>query len=358
MKPGFKARFAAKSPIVILLMISISASLPLASSSTVSRAPVAPGTSNIELSGLVDRVTVRRDERGIAYIEAKNDEDLYFAQGFVTASDRLWQMDLGRRSARGELAEVLGNQALEEDKRHRRFGFAQVAEAEVAQATPYDRKVLEAYAKGVNAYIKSLDSKSLPPEFHILQYKPKPWTAADSLAIPKLFFETLSTSWRLDVMRESLSGLPPEKLAGLLPVKSQLDVLVVGSDRKAARKKTAQRETPQTPSLGLRSGWDATAAAATMKDMVQDAEVEARSLARVGLHAEALAASNNWVASGKRTVSGKPLLANDPHLAPSAPSIWYMVHLTCARHSSRWGYRWGHSRSSYRPQRANRLGLH
>jgi len=327
MKPSFAARFAAKSPITILLMLAISASLPLASSHPVSQMPGVPGTSTIQLKGLLDRVTIRRDERGIAYIEANNDEDLYFAQGFVTASDRLWQMDLGRRSARGELAEVLGTQAMEEDKRHRRFGFAQVAEAEVAQASPHDRKVLEAYAKGVNAYIDSLDRKSLPPEFQILQYKPRPWTAADSLAIPKLFFETLSTSWRLDVMREALSGLPPEKLALLLPVKSPLDVLVVGSDRKPARKKAARLEMPQALPHGLGSGVDA-AAATTMKDMVQDAEVEARSLARVGLYAEALAASNNWVASGKRTVSGKPLLANDPHLAPSAPPIWYMVHLT------------------------------
>src|SRR6195256_5397549 len=89
-------------------------------------------TKTLTLAGLRDSVTIRRDERGIPYIEAKNDEDLYFAQGFVTASDRLWQMDLFRRNARGELAEIFGagpnNSVLEEDKRHRTFGFAQVAE--------------------------------------------------------------------------------------------------------------------------------------------------------------------------------------------------------------------------------------
>ncbi|HWN10128.1 MAG TPA: penicillin acylase family protein [Pyrinomonadaceae bacterium] len=328
MKRSFAARFGAKSPIVLLLILSVSASLPLASSHSVSQTPAAPKTSTVQLAGLTDRVTIRRDERGIPYIEAKNDEDLYFAQGFVTASDRLWQMDLGRRSARGELAEVLGSLALEEDKRHRRFGFAQVAEAELAQASLYDRKVLEAYAKGVNAYIASLDSKSLPPEFQILQYKPRPWTAADSLTVPKLFFETLSTSWRLDIMRDALSGLAPEKLTGLLPVTSPLDVLVVGNDTAPSRKKVARRETLKTLPDGRASAWDANAAAATMRDMVQDAAIESRSLARVGLYAEGLAASNNWVASGKRTVSGKPLLANDPHLAPSAPPIWYMVHLS------------------------------
>ena len=163
-----KRSFALRLPIVLLLVLSVSAGLPLApsaSSHSTSQTPAAAQTKTLQLTGLTDRVIVRRDERGIAYIEAKNDEDLYFAQGFVTASDRLWQMDLGRRTARGELAEVLGNQALEEDKRHRRFGFAQVAAAEVAQTTPYDRKVLEAYAKGVNAYIGTLDPKNLPRSF-------------------------------------------------------------------------------------------------------------------------------------------------------------------------------------------------
>ena len=100
-----------------------------------------PAQSNsIQVAGLLDRVTIRRDERGIAYMDAKNDEDLYFAQGYVTASDRLWQMDLFRRTERGELAEILtagpNNIALEQDKQHRTLGFAQVAEAEVTQASP------------------------------------------------------------------------------------------------------------------------------------------------------------------------------------------------------------------------------
>ena len=148
-------------------------------------------TQTLQIAGLHDRVTVRRDERGIPYIEAKNDEDLYFAQGYVTASDRLWQMDLLRRSERGEMAEVLGagpnNTVLEQDKQHRTLGFLQVVDAEVAQASPQSRALLEAYAHGVNAYTASLNAKSLPPEFQILQYKPRPWTPADSLLLVKLF---------------------------------------------------------------------------------------------------------------------------------------------------------------------------
>src|SRR4030095_7745634 len=110
-----------------------------------------PATQSLSIKGLKDTVTIRRDERGIPYIEAKNDEDLYFAQGYATAQDRLWQLDIFRRTARGELAEVLGGLALDQDKLHRTYGFAQAAEAEVAKASPQSRAVLEAYAQGVNA---------------------------------------------------------------------------------------------------------------------------------------------------------------------------------------------------------------
>jgi penicillin G amidase len=275
--------------------------------------------TTIQLKGLRDQVAIRRDERGIPYIDAKNDEDLYFAQGYATASDRLFQMDLFRRSARGELAEVLtagpNNVALEQDKLHRVLGFAQVVEAEWAQASPQSRAVMEAYANGVNAYINSMTEQSLPPEFRILQYKPKPWAPVDSLIVVKIFFEALSNTWRLDLMRDALSSLPAEKRAALLPEISPIDVVVFGKDSKPTNKNTTAMRTSHT-------SLEALSEAMRTEALVSEA------LARIGFHAEALAASNNWVVSGKRTVSGKPLLANDPHLAPSAPSIWHMVQLS------------------------------
>src|SRR5229473_2620431 len=107
-----------------------------------------------------DTVTVRRDDRGIPYIEAKNDEDLYFAQGYITASDRLWQMDLWRRIIRGELAEILGQPALSQDKHHRTLGFARIIDNTAARLAPDMRAVLGAYAKGVNAFIESRTSQN------------------------------------------------------------------------------------------------------------------------------------------------------------------------------------------------------
>src|ERR1043166_3453778 len=150
----------------------------------------------VQIKGIKDKIIIYRDERGIPYIEAQNDDDLYFGQGYATAADRLWQMDLFRRTVRGELSEVLGagpnNVALDQDKLHRTYGFTQAAEAELAAASPRTRAVLEAYARGVNAYAASLDPKSMPPEFQILQYNFRPWTPTDSLSVVKIFFDALS----------------------------------------------------------------------------------------------------------------------------------------------------------------------
>lgn len=304
-----------KRPTVVTLLVSaIALAALLGQPGTSAQNP--SSQTQIKIKVLKESVTIRRDDRGIPYIEAKNDTDLYFAQGYATATDRLWQMDLFRRTARGELAEILGSTALEQDKQHRTIGFAHVAEAEAAQASPESRAALDAYAKGVNAYIDSLDPKAFPPEFQILQYKPRPWTPADSLVVGKIFAEALSSTWRLDVMREALSVLPAEKRAALLPERSPIDVLVVGKDTKplstsANNSATRTRFSPEA-----------------LEALKRDEETANSALQRVGLYAEDLAASNNWVVNGEHTISGKPLLANDPHLRPSAPSIWYMVHLT------------------------------
>lgn len=272
----------------------------------------------VQIQGIKERITIRRDDRGIPYIEAQNDEDLYFGQGYATAQDRLWQMDLFRRTARGELAEVLGagpnNAAVDQDKLHRTYGFAQAAEAEVAAAAPRARAMLEAYARGVNAFAASLDPKSMPPEFQTLNYSFRPWTPADSCVVVKIFFEALSDTWRLDLMRQAMSVLPAEKRDELLPEISPLDVLVVGKDTQ-----------PKTKSAHVARG---PVSQETLAKLAHNQEIAAAALDRIGFHTDALAASNNWVVSGKRTVTGKPLLANDPHLRPSAPSIWYLVQLS------------------------------
>ena len=135
--------------------------------------------TELKVTGLKEPVTVRRDGRGIPFIEARSDGDVYFAQGFTTASDRLFQMDLMRRLARGETAEIFGKSVLEEDKRWRRFNFAAIAEENLQFLSPELRTALDSYARGVNAFIATLDDKSLPIEFRILQYKPREWRAVE-----------------------------------------------------------------------------------------------------------------------------------------------------------------------------------
>lgn len=273
-----------------------------------------PATQKLSISGLKETVTVRRDERGIPYIEARNEADLYFAQGYITASDRLWQMDLYRRVARGETAEIFGKTTLEEDKRWRKFGFAVIAEENVKSADAETLLLLENYARGVNAYIAMLDDKSLPIEFQILRYKPRQWTTADSIVVSKIFDDGLSNTWRSDLIKASLMDLPKEKLNWIFDPSSSLDVILVGNEGNAKRKVQNAKLTltPNSVDLGKVAAIDA---------------VRKSSLERIGFYAEELAASNNWVVSGKKTVDGKAMLANDPHLQATQPPIWYLVNL-------------------------------
>ncbi len=270
--------------------------------------------TEMKVSGITDSVTVRRDGRLIPFIEAKNDADLYFVQGWVTASDRLWQMDLMRRFARGETAEIFGTASLEQDKRWRRFGFAEIANESVSQLTPELREALNNYARGVNAYIATLDDKTMPVEFRILQYKPRQWTPTDTIVVGKILADALSTTWQNDLMRASLANLSKEKYVDVTNQVTPYDVVLFGKDAPAKNGGVAQ----SIPTVDDR----------TLASAARQADLRRESLEMLGLYAEDLAASNNWVISGKRTADGKPILANDPHLSPSAPGIWYLTHLS------------------------------
>ena len=283
------------------------------------KALVVERQGRILIAGLRDEVSVSRDERGIPFIEASQEEDLYFAQGYVAASDRLWQMDLLRRTGRGELAEIFGRRSLREDQARRAFGFGALAEQMVARLSPQTRHAFDAYALGVNAYIESRTEETLPEEFRILKYRPQAWHTSDSLVLGKIFAESLTTNWQEDIMRSTLASLPRNTRDLLMPDTSPLDVILVGSDgqdKKSSRSRLSRGRVFRQHTTS-----------AILEEAVELIATARTSLERVGLHAEMLAASNSWVVSGKWTATGKPLLANDPHLAPSCPSIWYMTQL-------------------------------
>jgi len=271
-------------------------------------------------------------------------EDLLCAQGYVTAQDRLFQMDLSRRLAEGELAEIVGERALGLDIEARTLGIPQVLERAAAALDEPSRKLLDAYVRGVNAYI-STHTASLPVEFAILHYQPRPWSGMDSIAVGLNMFKTLSTTWQEDLVRERVRAkVGPELYADLFPDHSPLDRPVaeplpqpagVESLLKPAalssfpRLRAAEFE-GQNSALPLSSSVSPHPFGGEepgVRGSTQAVEPQAtRWLSIAGSLGSALG-SNNWVVNGKHTRSGKPLLANDPHLGLRVPSVWYMIHL-------------------------------
>lgn len=258
----------------------------------------------LRVAGLAGRVEVLRDAHGVPHVRAQSLDDLLFAQGYVTAQDRLWQMDIGRRLAAGELAEVLGERALQLDIDNRTLGLRQVMERAFADLDADSRKHLTAYARGVNAFITThLDQ--LPIEFLLLRYRPRPWRETDCFAIALNMSKTLNTTWPDELMRERIRAkVGPDLYPDLFPDRSPLDVPVAEEVRGSE--------------FGVRSSGLGTIASDAILSRVSSPESRIPS---PGL------GSNNWVVSGAHTQSGKPLLANDPHLGHGVPSVWYMIHL-------------------------------
>ena len=267
----------------------------------------------LAVSGLSAPVSVTRDMHGVPTIEAANLDDLFFAQGYVTAQDRLFQMDLLRRAAAGDLAEVVGEVALEHDKQQRILGIRAAVEKGLASTTPEDRRQFNNYAQGVNAYINT-HRERLPLEFRILRYAPRPWSAEDSMLIAYQMVETLSTSPKAAITREKvLTKLGPELTADLYVNSSWRDHppgdSEISSEIPGAKPGPSPgKKRPKSASKISQTLWEP-----WIEPFLRD------QILPIG--------SNNWVISGAHTVSGKPLLSNDMHLGHQMPNLWYEAHL-------------------------------
>ena len=223
-----------------------------------------PKESGVEKAPVTSTLVVERDARGIPHVRAGSLEDALFAEGFVTAQDRMWQMDMSRRLAAGELSEVVGPVTLAIDTRARRLGMRRIAEAQVKELPPEEIAQLAAYARGVNYYLQE-NADALPIEFKLMNYEPRSWTIADSLVIALSMNRTLTESWETDIGKWRLQQEgSPARVEKLYPIRSGGEI-----------------------SPG----------------------------------------SNAWAISGKRTKSGRAILANDPHLDFTVPSTWYAVQL-------------------------------
>ncbi len=259
---------------------------------------------SLSVPGLSAPVTVTRDHHGIPTIEASNLDDLFFAQGYVTAQDRLWQMDATRRFASGELAEILGPDLVKSDKEQRILGMRQAARKTLESFSADNRARFEDYARGVNAYIDS-HRDHLPLEFRILRYAPKPWTPEDSTVIAAQMVKNLNHNPNLLGREKILARLGPELAADLYPNSSMHDhPPTAAAPNLEGNPNTEEDEEEPVPSPG---------------SVTHAAPFPSTDPFVVG--------SNDWVVSGAHTVSGKPLLSDDMHLDHQMPNLWFEAHL-------------------------------
>ncbi|HEV2484667.1 MAG TPA: penicillin acylase family protein [Terracidiphilus sp.] len=310
---------------------------------------------DVHLAGLAAPVVVRRDGHGVPHIEAVSQDDLFVAQGYVTAQDRLWQMDTYRRNANGELAEIMGPSLVEHDKAQRVLQFRNTARRVYANLPAADHARLDDYARGVNLFIEQ-HRDSLPAEFRLLAYRPQPWSGVDSVSVGLMMVQMLDTHWPTKLSRERIAailgntGLGPSLEADLYPVGSWRDrpptgILLDLSQPHAepAPAKNDNDEEEDEPSTASATPLGTEAAPvfhpsnkdpsppAGMPAATLPALVDPRALLAVmGLPdcEGCVAGSNNWVVAGKHTASGKPLLSNDMHLGLTVPNIWFMADLS------------------------------
>ncbi|HET6169623.1 MAG TPA: penicillin acylase family protein, partial [Terracidiphilus sp.] len=301
--------------LVLFLLLAAGAGVLWLRSITKAALPVLDG--DLHLAGLSAPVTVRRDAHGVPHIDAATQQDLFVAQGYVTAQDRLWQMDIFRRNANGELAEVLGSSLVKHDVAQRVLQFRNTARRVYASLDPADRTRFDAYARGVNLYIAQ-HQDTLPPEFALLHYHPQTWSGVDCLSIGMMMVETLDTHWDVKLARERISNdlHNPRLESDLYPVGSWRDHPPTGVVLDLSQPH------PEPPASDDDEEDNSQAGTAPLNNL--------NALrASLGLPqcTGCTPGSNNWVISGKHTASGKPLLSNDMHLGFSVPNIWYMADL-------------------------------
>ena len=254
------------------------------------------------VQGLDARVEILRDRFGVPHIFAGSERDAHFGLGFVHAQDRLWQMEMNRRIGSGRLAEALGRRALPTDRFLRTLGVRRAAQANLAHLDESTRRLLDAYAAGVNAFLTA--RPVLPPEFWITGIQPEPWSAVDSLTWLKMMAWDLGGNWRNELLRMRLSKtLPMARISEFLPPYPGDAPLHIRDLRDLYPDREAPRvtENGDVPHFHDSREWGTSP------------------------FSPSLDASNSWVVA--KSASGKPLLANDPHLGLTAPSVWYLAHL-------------------------------
>ncbi|MGX1915832.1 penicillin acylase family protein [Streptomyces phaeochromogenes] len=347
-KKGRRARL-----ILIVLVLAIIGGIAYGSFWSIStvRASFPQTKGSITLDGLSGPVDVKRDGYGIPQIYASTDADLFMAQGYVQAQDRFYEMDVRRHMTAGKLSEMFGESQVDEDEFLRTLGWDRVAEKEYeTKLSAETKKYLQAYAKGVNAYLKGKDGADISLEYAALgfrnDYKPKEWTPVDSVAWLKAMAWDLRGNMQDEIDRSLMtSRLGPQQIADLYPQypydrnkpivqEGQYDS-VTGEYQQGSDTSTGTGGTQSSAGTGLANNAEAPSGLQGQLSglyKVLDGVPEA-----VGVNGNGIG-SNSWVVKGTHTITGKPLLANDPHLSPSLPSVWYQMGLHCKSVSEKCQY--------------------
>jgi penicillin amidase len=272
----------------------------------------------VRVAGLLSPAQVVFDGHGVPHVYASGPEDAWFVAGLLHARDRLWQMELYRRAATGRLSEILGPETLTIDRRFLTLGLRNAAEQEWRSAPPGVRAALERYAAGVNAHISAAQGRRRPIELQVLGVTPAEWTPVDSLAVGRLLAWRLAENHHAELVRQALAtqfgGDEALRLAGRYP--GDGPSIVQGLEGLAAR------EGRTAPDAIVPLERPARGEGVALQRWPEGLEW-LRSTARRG-------GSNNWVIAGRRTATGRPLLANDPHLQLEFPGVWYEMHLVAA----------------------------
>jgi penicillin amidase len=259
-------------------------------------------TGAVSVAGLSAPVQIYRDRLGVPHIFAENDEDLMFGVGYVHAQDRLWQMELSRRAGKGRLSEAFGARTLDFDKMFRTVGIRRLAQSLEKNLHPESWGLLTAYARGVNFFIGTHKGK-LPVEFDILGITPEPWTVEDCLVIVRLEGWELNMSWWIDLtLADLMNKLGEQKAKEILPTYPENGPVVLP---------TLLGKKYPFASTDLR-------------------EIDLAYRKFFGIEGMGIG-SNSWAVNGAKSVTGKPILANDPHLTLTAPSRWYEIHMSGGR---------------------------
>ncbi len=276
---------------------------------------------NITVAGLNGKVDIYRDNMGVPHIYAATTHDLFFAQGYVHAQDRFWQMDAWRHIGSGELSKMFGSGQVETDSFLRTLGWRQTAEAEIKQLTPESTAILQAYTDGVNAYLKDHKGTALSLEYAVLgllspDYKIEEWLPVHSLTWGKAMAWDLRGNMGEEIERAVLlKTFTPEQVAQLFPDYPKDHPIIVNKIGVAGQTSKVADLRPST--FDYKS--------APLNELDRNTSLLDASL---GAWGDGIG-SNSWAVSGKLTNTGMPLLANDPHLSIQMPSIWYQVDMHC-----------------------------